>query len=144
MQTHKDILEEVYMEFGKAMGFETDKTFWKSIALEAMKRLEQLLTQQKEFDKIIYNMPEMPEMTEQQRKNFEKNVDDAMQYVRRPPLSDDYIGITFICSDCKQPMTLVRPGKHQCDNSNCPSNMPQYEKDKTDVTFKTDFTNKHL
>jgi len=26
------------------------------------------------------------------------------------------------CGSCKQELTLVRPGKHQCDNENCPSN----------------------
>lgn len=27
------------------------------------------------------------------------------------------------CGSCKQELTLVRPGKHQCDNENCPSNV---------------------
>jgi len=26
------------------------------------------------------------------------------------------------CGSCKQELTLVRPGKYQCDNENCPSN----------------------
>lgn len=26
------------------------------------------------------------------------------------------------CGDCGQELTLVRPGKHQCDNSNCIQN----------------------
>ncbi|MFC0605877.1 hypothetical protein [Winogradskyella pulchriflava] len=28
-----------------------------------------------------------------------------------------------LCGSCKQELTLVRPGKHQCDNENCPSNV---------------------
>ncbi len=28
-----------------------------------------------------------------------------------------------ICNDCKAPLTLVRPGKHQCDNLNCIQNL---------------------
>jgi hypothetical protein len=27
------------------------------------------------------------------------------------------------CGSCKQELTLVRLGKHQCDNENCPSNV---------------------
>ena len=27
------------------------------------------------------------------------------------------------CGSCKQELTLVRHGKHQCDNENCPSNV---------------------
>jgi len=38
------------------------------------------------------------------------NIPDVSKFVAR-------------CGGCKQELTLVRPGKHQCDNENCPSNV---------------------
>lgn len=28
-----------------------------------------------------------------------------------------------VCGDCGRPLTLVRPGKHQCDNRHCKSHV---------------------
>ena len=36
-------------------------------------------------------------------------------------LSDEYNNIAY-CGHCNKKLTLVRPGKHQCDNDNCKSN----------------------
>ncbi len=44
----------------------------------------------------------------------------AKQLRRRSKLSKQ-TGV--FCGECHQEMTIVRPGKHQCDNVECPSNI---------------------
>lgn len=37
------------------------------------------------------------------------------------PLCNEWLE-KAVCGDCGEPLTLVRPGKHQCDNELCKSN----------------------
>lgn len=51
-------------------------------------------------------------------------IDEAVKAAREQPETDIDGGPIFYCEDCEQRLTLVRPGKHQCDNKNCVSNQP--------------------
>lgn len=52
-------------------------------------------------------------------------LDAKNAYRAEHPAQDLDGGPTFNCGECGMRMTLVRPGKHQCDNQACPSNQEQ-------------------
>ena len=100
MTPHETILEEVCSEIGTTIVIDHETPLWKVITLEAMRRLEQQLTQQQEFNKVIDGMPKYaPE--------------------------EEYV---VKCYDCHTSLTIVRPGKYQCDNPNCKTNNKNYFK----------------
>jgi len=54
---------------------------------------------------------------------FIRSMEYGAKIIREQEAAIDEAGLVHTCGDCGQELQVVRPGKYQCDNPACPSNV---------------------